>query len=129
MVYLTESCAITLNALLMISIFILAREVSLPKLAGVAISNVLPILISVPLYIACQIVKAETPLNILTVVYYAVKLIYTVFSVVIIFNSYMRICYEGDEKMQQTKTGNVLFDRLNELSDKAFSRKPRGGKK
>ena len=91
-------------------------------------TNISFIALSLVLFIVREIVTAPNISNGLTIIYYATKLACTVLGLVIIFNSYMRICYEGDEKMQKTTTGNPLFDKLNDLSNKAFSRN-RGGKK
>lgn len=127
--YTVEALAIALNVLLMLSILFLAKSVELPHLVFMSSTNISFIALGAALFVACELVTVENVSNGLTVIYYATKLVYTVLGLVIIFNSYMRICYEGDENMQQTKTGNPLFDKLNELSDKAFSRKNKGGKK
>jgi hypothetical protein len=54
---------------------------------------------------------------------------YIVLSATTIFNAYARICYEGDENMQRETSGIPIFDALNKLFDKAFTRKNDKGKK
>ena len=127
--YITEVCAYSFNILLMLAICILAKSVSLPHLVFMTTTNTSFISLGLILFILKETIKSESILSGVTIIYYITKIVYTLFALVIIFNSYMRICYEGDEKMQKESTGNPLFDKLNALTNKAFSRRNKGGKK
>lgn len=130
MLYLTELFAYLFITVIMIAIALLAKEVELSRLSIMAFVNVGLIPVSGVLFILCEIIKNDDILPWISLAYVVLKLATVVFSLVIIFGAYMRICYEGDEKMQEEKTGFAPFDKLNELSNKAFSNKRnKGGRK
>ena len=129
LLYVAHASAFALNVLLMLSIMLLAKEVELKHLVRMTLVNTAFVAIGAVLFIPCEIVTNKDVLFGLSVALTAVKIIYSVFSLVIIFNSYMRICYEGDEKMQKSTTGVPILDSLNKLTDKIFSKKGKGGKK
>lgn len=128
MLYLTELFAYLFITVMMIAIALLAKEVELSRLSIMAFVNVGLIPVSGVLFIICEIIKNDDILPWISLAHVVLKLGFVVFSLVIIFGAYMRICYEGDEKMQEEKTGFLPFDKLNELSNKAFSSKPKTGK-
>jgi hypothetical protein len=131
LVYIVEFLAYAFNILVMLSISKLAKDVELPKLSIMALINVGFVSTGLIFFVLSESISSQSILMWLTPIYVVLKLIYSIFSLVIIFNSYMRICYEGDEKMQKETTGIKLFDKLNSLTNKAYSFKKndKGGKK
>ncbi len=130
MLYLTELFAYAFSITLMLALALLAKEVELPRLSIMAFINVGLTPLCGVFFALSEIIKNGSVLPWISLAYVALKLGAVVFSLVIIFGAYMRICYEGDEKMQQEKSGFAPFDKLNDLSNKAFSQKRnKGGKK
>jgi hypothetical protein len=131
LVYVVEALAYAFNILVMLSISKLAKDVELPKLSIMALINVGFVSTGFIFFVLSESIPSQSILMWLTPIYVVLKLIYSIFSLVIIFNSYMRICYESDEKMQKETTGIKLFDKLNSLTNKAYSFKKndKGGKK
>lgn len=120
--YIADGSLILLNIFLMLGIFLLAREVSLPKIAFMSMLTVGVVGLNSIFYILCETVNSEFALLRLTIVYLIFQIVSAILSLVVIFNSYVRICYEGDEKMQKQGTGMPFLDTLNKMFDKAFSK-------
>ena len=131
LVYFVEISAYAFNILIMLSIHKLAKDVELPKLSIMTLINVGFISVGFIFFVLTEAITNPNVLLWLTPIYVVLKIAYSLFSLVLIFNSYMRICYEGDEKMQKETTGIKLFDKLNSLTNKAYSFKKndKGGKK
>lgn len=130
MLYLTELFAYLFITVMMIAIALLAKEVELSRLSIMAFIDVGLVCTTGALFVLSEVIKNSAALPWISLAYVLIKLATVVFSLVIIFGAYMRICYEGDEKMQEEKTGFAPFDKLNELSNKAFSQnRNKGGKK
>ena len=127
-IYIMEASAYTFSVLLMLGICFLSKAVGLKHLFIMAIVNVSSTAFCGFLYMLTEVIKNEAILPWISLFYLAFKLLLTVFSLVILFGAYMRICYEGDEKMQVENSGFAPFDKLNDLSNKAFSSKPKTGK-
>lgn len=127
--YIARFSALLLNAFLMLAIYKLAKDVEVPNVKYMSLISAILVSVSMILYILCISIKAEHVLERLMVLYIISTVAYSVLSVVVIFNSYVRICYEGDEKMQKETSGIPIFDALNKLFDKAFTRKNDKGKK
>ena len=110
-----------LSILLLLAIYIIAKQVGLIKIQTKSIVN----LIFVGIYLICSIifnaVNSEFAKERLFVVSVMAQLIYTVFALVIIFNCYARICYEGDEDMEK-ETGNKPLDFLNRALNRAMDK-------
>lgn len=130
MLYLTELFAYLFITVMMIAIALLAKEVELSRLSIMAFIDVGLVCTTGALFVLSEVIKNSAALPWISLAYVLIKLATVVFSLVVIFGAYMRICYEGDEKMQEEKTGFAPFDKLNELSNKAFSQnRNKGGKK
>ena len=127
-IYIMEASAYTFSVLLMLGVCLLAKEVGLKHIFIMAAVNVGATLFCGFLYMLTELIKNDVILPWISLFYLAFKLLLTVFSLVILFGAYMRICYEGDEKMQVENSGFAPFDKLNDLSNKAFSSKPKTGK-
>ena len=131
--YMAEISIILLNVLIMLGIFFLAKGVSLNKIMFMSMLNVGISSINIVFYILCETIKSQYALERLVIVYMILQVIITILSLIVVFNSYVRICYEGDEKMQKQGSGIKFLDTLNNMFDKAFSKdridKGNGGKK
>ncbi len=127
--YIAEACVYALNILLMLAISCLAREVGLKRLSIMPIVNIVFVGLGGVFFVLTETITSQAILLWLTPIYVVIKLAYSIFSLIIIFNSYMRICYEGDEKMQKETTGIAIFDKLNSLTNKAYSFKNNKGDK
>ena len=71
-------------------------------------------------------VKSEEVLARLGLVSFILKILYVALSLFVIFNCYMRICYEGDENMQGKNSFapfRYLNDKLNDAMDKGKDKK------
>ncbi len=120
--YIADASLMALAIMLMLSIFFLARSVELPKIMFISMLNVGMSGLAVVFYLLCEIVNSEFALVRLTVLYVIFQVISSVLTVIVVVNSYAKICYEGDEKMQKKGTGIPFFDTLNAMTDKAFSK-------
>ena len=121
--YIANSSALLLNLFLMIAIFMLAKSVSVPSIKYMSIISTALVGVAIALFVTCNLVTADYALQRLNVIYFVLTLSYSVLSLVVIFNSYVRICYEGDEKMQKQSSGIPFFDTLNKMFDKIFTKK------
>ncbi len=110
-----------LNILLILAIYLIAKQVGLIKVQTKAIVDLILIGIYVISAIIFNVINNEFAKERLFVVNVIAQLIYTVFTLVIIFNCYARICYEGDEDMEK-ETGNKPFDFLNRVLNKAMDK-------
>lgn len=120
--YIAEISIILLNILVMLGIFFLAKAVSLPKIMYMSMLTVGISGLNIVFYILCETVKSQYALERLVIVYMILQVLIVVLSLIVVFNSYVRICYEGDEKMQKQGTGSKFMDTLNNMFDKAFSK-------
>ncbi|MBE6663908.1 MAG: hypothetical protein E7602_05335 [Ruminococcaceae bacterium] len=120
--YIAEISIILLNILVMLGIFFLAKAVSLPKIMYMSMLTVGILGLNIVFYILCETVKSQYALERLVIVYMILQVLIVVLSLIVVFNSYVRICYEGDEKMQKQGTGSKFMDTLNNMFDKAFSK-------
>ena len=120
--YIAEISIILLNILVMLGIFFLAKAVSLPKIMYMSMLTVGILGLNIVFYILCETVKSQYALERLVIVYMILQVLIVILSLIVVFNSYVRICYEGDEKMQKQGTGSKFMDTLNNMFDKAFSK-------
>lgn len=120
--YIAEISIILLNILVTLGIFFLAKAVSLPKIMYMSMLTVGISGLNIVFYILCETVKSQYALERLVIVYMILQVLIVVLSLIVVFNSYVRICYEGDEKMQKQGTGSKFMDTLNNMFDKAFSK-------
>lgn len=109
-------------ALMLTSIFLLAKEVELPSIqAKVVITYILMII-----YTVCVLLlnvffrESEFALSRLSVIIFISQILYSIMALVIVANSYIRICYEDDKDMDK-KTGNTPLDFLNDKLNYAMT--------
>ena len=107
-----------ISILLVISIFIISKEVGLVKVQAKSIVDLIILGIYMISAIVFSVVNSDFAKERLFVINIITLLICTVFTLIIIFNCYAGICYEGDENMEK-ETGNSFFDSLNRILDKA----------
>lgn len=120
--YIADASLLCLAIMLMLSIFLLAKNVELPKLMFTSMLNVGVTSMSIVFYILSQVINNEIAVIRLTLTYIIFQIISSVLMVVVALTSYAKICYEGDEKMQKKRTGVPFYDTLNSMFDKAFSK-------
>ena len=116
-----------LNILVMLAIFIIAKEVELPRIQVNSIINIALIGISVICNILSLVISNDDVLARLGVVYLVSQIIYIGYSMVVIFKCYMRICSEDDKDMSNTSGGVPFFDFLNKLFNRATNKNKNNG--
>ena len=109
--------------LMLVAIYLLAKEVGLKKIQGWCVVDSIFALI----YLICDIVSLLIKSNVIFVrlgmVCLVAQILYTILLLVILFNCYARICYEDDKDMKKETTGMPAFDFLNKAFNKATNRK------
>lgn len=126
--YIAVGSAFMLNFFLMLAIYILANDVGVLKVKIFSIISMVLVEADVVFYVLGQVISSKFALDRLLIFHYIFLFAYIILSSVTIFNSYMRICYEGDENMQRETSGIPLFDALNKLFEKVFNKKNNKGK-
>lgn len=122
--YARQALIITLNILLMLAIFTIARSVKLSKIQTKAVLA----LVFVGIYIISTVLfntaftDNELAQSRLYVIIIICQFIYSLTGLITVFNSYMRICYEDDKNMDK-KTGNGAMDFLNDKLNFAMTPK------
>lgn len=123
-----------LNLALMVAIAIISHQVELPKIKVMAILNSVFITLGLGVNIAYELVLNEFDKERLSFVSLGAQIAFIVLGLIIVFNCYVRICYEDDKNMEK-KSGIPFFDFLNDKLDNAFNKNKldkgnkRGGKK
>ena len=127
--YVANGSAFMLGLFLMLGIYALSREVGESNVKATSLISAILVGVTAISYVLCQTIPSQVVLERLYVIHFILTLAYVILSSVTIFSAYARICYEGDENMQRETSGIPLFDAMNKLFDKAFSRKNDKGKK
>lgn len=115
---------LALCVLLLTAIFVLARAVDLPSLQR----KVIVAYIFAGIYfVSVILINTAFRNNLLvkervSVIVFFTQIIYVALTLLVIANSYMRICYEDDKNMDN-KTGNGALDFLNEKLNRAMTPK------
>lgn len=110
-----------ISILLVISIYVISKTVGLVKVQAKSVVDLIFLGIYLITAIVFSVVNSELLKARLFVANIITLLICTVFTLIIIFNCYAGICYEGDENMEK-ETGNKFFDSLNRILDKAMNK-------
>ena len=112
----------SLLILILVGIYLLAKEVELRKLQGWSIVNT----VFIAAYLICDIisifVKGELVTPRLGIVCLILQILYSAFMLVILFNCYARICYEDDKNMEKGTSGVPVFDALNKAFNKVANK-------
>ena len=111
-----------LNIILVIAIYLIAKQVGLPKLQAKSIVDMIIIGIYFVSATIFNLLNNEFLMERLFIVNVFAQLIYTIFTLIIIFNCYMRICYEGDENMEGDTIGIKPLDFLNRALNKVMNK-------
>jgi len=122
--YSREILTVVLNVLLMISIFVIAKSVSLPKIQTKAIITLLFVgLYAMGMALCNTALKTnEFAQSRIYPVAVICQFIACILGLVTVFNSYMRICYADDKDMTK-KTGVAPMDFLNDKLNTAMTPK------
>lgn len=116
--YLSHALAL----LLMLGIASISAKVELKHLQARAIINGAFVVLTLIFTALLDIVTGSFAISRLGVIYVICQIIYTFFGLFVIFNAYMRICYEDDKDMEGTSGGFAPFDVLNRFFDRATKR-------
>lgn len=112
-----SSLGVILTLLILTAIYLLAKEVELPSIQ----TKIIITYIITGIYVACvfftNVIFKNNAFVVsrLSVVCVFSQLIYSIMFVVVVANSYMRICYEDDKNMNKSSKGFLGFlnDELN----------------
>lgn len=118
--------ATVLAALLSAAIIVISRSLALTKIQAKATVDIAFIVLYLVSSLILSFVKSEAVLARLGLVSFILKILYVALSLFVIFNCYMRICYEGDENMQGKNSFapfRYLNDKLNDAMDKGKDKK------
>ena len=124
--YSEQIVATLLGAFLMLSIYVIAKSVDLPKIQTKCVIT----LVFIGIYSVCLVLyntvfaDNEFALSRLYAIIVISQIIYSVLGLVTVFNSYMRICYADDKDMTK-KAGNGPMDFLNDKLNTAMTPKER----
>lgn len=121
-------------ALLLMGICIISKSVELTKLQTNSIVCFGMVCFHIFLTVLGWIANGSFAFSRIGLVAFIVFCLYVIFSLVVIFNSYMRICYEEDVNMEKESGGFGPFDTLNKLFNKVLKKNKddldtKGGKK
>jgi hypothetical protein len=114
----------------LISIYAIAKEVELRKIQSWCIVDALFVLC----YITCDVLSIFIVGDVATsrfgLVGIITQVLFSAFTLVILFNCYAKICYEDDSRMEKKTSGVAAFDALNNAFDKVTNKnkKNKGGK-
>ena len=129
LIYVQTVLAPVLLIVVMAAVFIIAKEVELRKIQGWSIVNTALIVIAMIFEIISMFVNSGEAIARLGLVWIILRVLYSAFTLVILFNCYARICYEDDADMEKSTTGMPVFDTLNRMLDKAIKKKDGNNKK
>ncbi len=129
LIYVQTVLAPVLLIVVMAAVFIIAKEVELRKIQGWSIVNTALIVIAMIFEIVSMFVNSGEAIARLGLVWIILRVLYSAFTLVILFNCYARICYEDDADMEKSTTGMPVFDTLNRMLDKAIKKKDGNNKK
>ena len=129
LIYVQTVLAPVLLIVVMAAVFIIAKEVELRKIQGWSIVNTALIVIAMIFEIISMFVNSGEAIARLGLVWIILRVLYSAFTLVILFNCYARICYEDDADMEKSTTGMPVFDTLNRMLDKATKKKDGNNKK
>ena len=125
--------SIVLAFVLLLAIYKIAKSVGLIKIQSKVIVNFFFVGIGIVFSILASVLSDKSYANYIALVAIFAQLLYVVFSLVIIFNFYVIICYAGDEDMSNQNTGftflNTLNSKLNSALDKNKDLNNKGRKK
>ena len=129
LIYVQTVLAPVLLIVVMAAVFIFGKEVELRKIQGWSIDNTALIVIAMIFEIISMFVNSGEAIARLGLVWIILRVLYSAFTLVILFNCYARICYEDDADMEKSTTGMPVFDTLNRMLDKATKKKDGNNKK
>ena len=119
-----QICNLSLCVMLLTAIFLLAKEVELPSIQRkVIVAYIFAGIYFIAIVLANTVFKTNSAvMERISVIVFFTQLLYVVLTLLVIANSYMRICYEDDVNMDK-KTGNATLDFLNDKLNYAMTPK------
>ena len=119
---LMQICNLLLCILLLTAIFLLAKDVGLTSLQGkVIVAYIFAGIYFVAMVLANTAIKTNSVvMERLSIIVFFTQLLYVILTLLVVANSYMRICYEDDVNMDK-KTGNATLDFLNDKLNYAMT--------
>ena len=113
-----------LSIILLLAIYMIAKSVELKKLQARVIADI----VITSIYIVFAVVFNFIRNDIVGLISIIAQVIAVLFTLVIVFTSYMRICYEDDKDMNKEETGFKPLDVLNKGLNKVSKKKDKTGK-
>ena len=123
LIYAQTVLAPVLLIVVMVAVFVIAKEVELRKIQGWSLVNCGLIFVAMVFELISSFVSSGEAIARLGLVWIILRVLYSAFTLVILFNCYARICYEDDADMEKSTTGMPVFDTLNRIFDKATKKK------
>ena len=122
MIYSQTYTSVTVLFLMLIAIYLLAKEVELRKIQGWCIVDGIFVFVYVVSDVLSIIIRSNEVFVRLGMICLISQILYTVLLLIILFNCYARICYEDDKDMKKETTGMPVFDFLNKIFNKAIDK-------
>ena len=117
--------AFILHTLLLVAIYIIAKQVEVTKFQSRALVNLFVTAVA-GIFLLISVFLDAPASNRFFAVGLTACFIFVIFTLGAIFRCYATICYEGDENMQNETTGIAPFDFLNKLLNKAMNKNKNG---
>ena len=111
--------------LMLISVYLISKEVGLKKLQGWCIVNGIFLIAYVICDVLSMLIVGPVATPRFGLVCTIIQVLYTSFMLIILFNCYAKICYEDDRNMEKSSSGVPVFDFLNKLFNKATDKNKR----
>ena len=119
---LLQICNLSLCIVLLTAIFLLAKEVELPSIKRkVIVAYIFAGIYFIAIVLANTAFRTNSAvMERISVIVFFTQLLYVILTLLVVANSYMRICYADDLNMDK-KTGNATLDFLNDKLNYAMT--------
>ena len=119
---LLQICNLSLCIVLLTAIFLLAKEVDLPSIQRkVIVAYIFAGIYFIAIVLANTAFRTNSAvMERISVIVFFTQLLYVILTLLVVANSYMRICYADDLNMDK-KTGNATLDFLNDKLNYAMT--------
>ncbi|MBQ7411534.1 MAG: hypothetical protein IJW10_01315 [Clostridia bacterium] len=119
---LLQICNLSLCIVLLTAIFLLAKEVELPSIQRkVIVAYIFAGIYFIAIVLANTAFRTNSAvMERISVIVFFTQLLYVILTLLVVANSYMRICYADDLNMDK-KTGNATLDFLNDKLNYAMT--------
>ena len=119
---LLQICNLSLCIVLLTAIFLLSKEVELPSIQRkVIVAYIFAGIYFIAIVLANTAFRTNSAvMERISVIVFFTQLLYVILTLLVVANSYMRICYADDLNMDK-KTGNATLDFLNDKLNYAMT--------